>query len=289
MNLRIPLIVGALFIVTTVGTEVAEARGGGRVWFGGGGGVRLGARGGVSVRWSRPARTIYRPRSWSVGGSVYVGGGYYPRYRYRPYYYYQTYVPSYYGASYYPVAPSAAPSVAVVAPIAPELPKFGIGLFAGGVAVEDTDESSDMGLLGRLRLGHGGLFVEGELGKTSYVNDLRVDRRLGGSLLYEIGTQNRLAPYVLAGIGVQQADVAGEFSTTQSFAELGIGLRYAVTPRVHLMVDVRAGSRNSMSSDQPAIPEPQMDTLARTVAPPASESDESEEYTRARLSALLYF
>ncbi len=281
MNRSLFVLVGALALVPTLQTEEAEAGRWSR------GGVRVHARGGFSVHWSRPHRTWVRPRStWSVGGSIYVGGGYYPRYRYYRPYYAETYVPSYYGTTYYPVAPAPATTAAVVVAPRPELPKFGIGLFAGGVAVEDTDDSSDLGVLGRIRLGNGGFLIEGELGKTEYTNDLRVDRRLGASLVYELGAYNRLAPYVLAGLGVQQADVAGEFVTNQNFAEIGIGLRYALTPKFHLTVDVRAGSRNSMSSDDP---QPLDGTIARTVAPPSSDSDESEEYTRARLSALLYF
>ena len=283
MNRSILILVGALGLGTLLPTHEAEA---GRWSRGGGGGVRVHARGGVSVHWSRPARSWYRPRAtWSVGGHIHVGAGYYPRYRYYRPYYQESYVPSYYGASYYPVAPAPVAAAVVVAP-RPELPKFGIGLFAGGVAVDDTDDSSDIGVLGRIRLGNGGFLIEGELGKTEYANELRTDRRLGGSLIYEIGAYNRLAPYVLAGIGVQQADVAGEFTSTQNFGEVGIGLRYALTPKFHIAVDVRAGSRNTISSDDP---ETISGTVARTVAPPSSDSDESEEYTRARLSALLYF
>lgn len=261
------------------------------MWFGGGGGggVRFGARGSVSVHWSSPPRATYRPRSWSVGGSVYVGGGYYPRY-YRPYYYYPQYVPSYYGEqNYYPVQPAAAPGVAVVvADPRPDLPKLGIGLFAGGVAVQDQDDSNDMGILGRLRLGNSGLLIEGELGKTSYTNDLRVDRRLGASLIWEIGARNRFAPYLLAGLGVQQADVADEYKTTQNFAEIGIGVRYAITPHIHITADVRAGSRDTMSSDSPSTDVP--GTASRTIGPPSEQAeDDNENYTRARLSAILYF
>ncbi|MBA3452107.1 MAG: hypothetical protein H0T42_03300 [Deltaproteobacteria bacterium] len=286
MNPRFALVVGAFGLLSVIGSEAAEARGRGRVWFGGGGGIRVHA--GASVHWSRPA-PVYRPRSsWSVGGSIYVGSPA-PRYRYyRPYYYTDAYVPSYYGTSYYPVAPAPQPGYIVAVAPRPRLPKLGIGLFAGGSSTEEVSESSDLGLLGRLRLGNGGLLIEGELGKTSYESDLRVDRRLGASLVYEIGARNRFAPYVLGGFGVQQADVAGEYNTTQNFAELGIGLRYAITPKFHLAVDVRAGTRNTMSSDDPST-RPVEGTIARTVAPPSSDSDESEEYTRARLSAILYF
>jgi hypothetical protein len=225
---------------------------------------------------------------------VYVGGYYrYPRYRYyRPYYYYYQPVPSYYGYYYqpsYPVSAAPAPAisapstVAVVAPGRP-LPKLGVGLFAGGVSVEDRAESSDVGVLARFRLTPG-LLIEGELGKTSYEDNLRVDRRLSGSLVYEIGARNRLAPYLLAGLGAQQAEVGGELTTTQSFAELGVGLRLALSHNLHLLLDVRAGSRASVSSDGTDV----VGVAARTISPPGVDSDESEEYTRARLAAALYF
>jgi hypothetical protein len=242
----------------------------------------------VSVTYSRP---YYRPRpTWSVSGSIYVGSGYYPRYRYyrpyRPYYYYQP-VPSYYGyysTTYYPVAPAPGATAVVVAPSRPELPKFGLGLFAGGVSVEDRNESSDFGALARFRLTPG-LIVEGELGKQTYEESERTDRRLGASLLYEIGAYNKFAPYVLAGLGVQQASVNDEYTTTQNFGELGVGIRWALSPNFHLAFDIRAGSRATVSDDRETV-----EVTARgTVAPPSAQSDESEEYTRARLSAILYF
>lgn len=255
----------------------------------------MGGRGGghVSVHWSSPRTSSWRPH-WSVGGHIHVGvRG--PRVRYyrpyRPYYYYYgaTYVPSYYGTAYYPVAPApeVAPGVVAVAqPALPPLPKFGLGLFAGGVTVEDVSESSDYGVLARFRLGNGGLFVEGELGKTSYEDALRVDRRLGASLIYEFGTRNRFAPYILGGLGVQQAEVAGSYTTDQNFAELGVGVRFAVTPKLHLALDVRAGSRDSMSSPDTPV----AGTAARSIAPPSGNApDDNEGYSRARLSAVLYF
>ena len=269
---------------------VADA-GRGRVHFSGGvrwsGGVSVGS----SWHFARPA---WRPHRWHTGGSIYVGPTYYPR----PYYvYYPQYVPSYYAtASYYPVQPAVAgPSmVAVVAPRA-ALPKLGIGLFAGGSAVESQDgnahESDDLGLLARYRLTPG-LIIEGELGKTSYdidgADNVRVDRRLGASLLYEIGAYNKWAPYILAGLGVQQAEVGGAYTTTQDFAEIGAGLRWAATPKFHLALDIRAGSRATVSNDETA-PYATTGTAMRTITPPTESSDETEEYTRARLSAILYF
>jgi opacity protein-like surface antigen len=174
----------------------------------------------------------------------------------------------------------------VETPSRPELPKFGLGLFAGGVSVEDRNESSDFGALARFRLTPG-LILEGEIGKQTYEESQRTDRRLGASLLYEIGAYNTFAPYVLAGLGVQQADVDGEYTTTQNFGELGIGLRWAVTPNFHLTFDIRAGSRASVSDDAPDPVDGSVS--ARSVAPPSVDSSESEEYTRARLAAILYF
>src|SRR5439155_8715906 len=88
---------------------------------------------GSSFQWSRPT---WQPSHYYVGGHIWVGGGYYYP---RPYYYYYPeYVPSYYGASYYPVQPAySAPGVTAAVMPEPALPKFGIGLFAGGVSVQD--------------------------------------------------------------------------------------------------------------------------------------------------------
>jgi hypothetical protein len=257
------------------------------------GGFRF--RGGVSVGTSfRFARPAWRPHRWHVGGSIYVG----PRYTYypRPYYvYYPQYVPSYYQTtSYYPVAPVAAPGVVAVAPVRAPLPKLGIGLFGGGSAVEAQDggsahQSDDLGLLARFRLTPG-LILEGELGKMSYddgdFDNVRVDRRLGASLVYEIGAYNRWAPYVLAGVGVQQAETGGVYETTQDFAEIGVGLRWAVSQKFHLAFDLRAGSRATVSDNTDTMP---VGTATRTITPPTESSDQSEEYTRGRLSAILYF
>lgn len=299
MNRRLPLVAAAFGLASLVGSiKTADAD---HIRFSGGGHVRVHGSFGGGVRWSRPAYRPYVGRSWGVSGRVYVGPrysyGYYPRYYYpypRYYYYYQP-VPSYYGVysqpSYYPVQPATpATTAAIVVAPKPELPKFGVGLFAGGASVEGTDgastkDSSDIGLLGRFRLTPG-LLVEAEIGKTSYENDLRVDRRIGGSLVYEIGAYNKFAPYLLAGMGVQQAEVGdGQFQTRQNFGELGIGIRYAVTPHFHLLFDVRAGTRATAESDVM----PQTDVATRSVTPPSASSGDNENYTRGRFAAVYNF
>ena len=275
------VVILGLATLSEVGT--AEA---GRVRFSGG--ARFSGRwhGGVSVRFGRPA---WRPRRW-FGGSVWIGGGYYyprPYYYYYPYYPQPEYVPSYYGgASYYPVQPSAAPGVVVAAPARRPLPVFGIGIAAGGSSVQDQQESSDLSALVRLRLTPG-LLLEGEIGKTSFKDDLRVDRRIGGTLLWEIGAYNTLAPYLLAGGGVQQAEVGDSFTTTQEFGEIGVGLRWALSRNLHLTVDVRAGRRKAIDTDDQ--PDVLLSSAARSIAPPSSPADDTEDFTRARLAAILYF
>jgi hypothetical protein len=281
------LVLGGVIGVTTLlqgGTADA-----GHAHFSGGahfsGSVHVSGRVGSSWGSAHFARPAWRSRSW-FGGSVWVGRGYYYP---RPYYYYYApeYVPSYYGSSYYPVQPMAAPGVvaATVAP-RPSMPSFGIGVFAGGSNVQDKEDSSDLGALARLRLTPG-LLVEGEIAKMSFKNDVRVDRRIGGSLIYEIGAQNTFAPYLLAGLGVQQADVDGSFSTTQDFGEIGVGLRWALSRNLHLTFDIRAGSRKTIDSNQPDV----VSNAARTVAPPSgtNNSNDTEDYTRGRLAAILNF
>ena len=293
-------LLGALAVATAFSIGgTAEA---GHVHFGGhfSGSVHVGGggasfHGSAGVHFARPAyRGGYGYRGYGgVRGHIYVGPSY--GYYYRPYYAYgyPEYVPSYYGASYYPVAPAPAlAGQAMVAP-QPELPRFGIGLFTGASNVENRSDSGDIGLLGRFRLTEG-LLVEGELGKTTYTAGAREDRRLGASLVYEIGAYNRWAPYVVGGLGVQQAQVgttSGDYSTTQDFGEIGVGLRWAVTPQIAIMADVRAGSRNTVSNDSPTLNSGTAPTAtARTIAPPTTtDASTSESYTRARIAAVLYF
>jgi hypothetical protein len=248
-----------------------------------GGHAHVGVGGGWRVR---TPRVHWRPRAYArpavrvrVGGSIWLGGGYY---------YNRTYAappPAYCECgpssvpSYYPVAPAPAVYAAVAA--RPALPRFGIGLFAGGVDVEGEHVGDDLGVLARLRLTPG-LLLEGEVGKSELEDGIREDRRLGGGLVWEIGAYNRWAPYLVGSLGVMQTEVGDDWSTTQSFGELGVGLRWAITPNIHLAADIRAGSRQQVDEEgrRPDV------AVERALAP---QKDESEEYTRFRASALFYF
>jgi hypothetical protein len=272
------------------------------------GGFRGGVRSGVSVRFARPAvRPLFRPRVW-------VGGRWWWNYYWwwpRPYYYYYPeYVPSYYGGTYSPVQPGVtAPGAVTVAPRRPALPTLGFGVFAGGTSVNGMKDASEVGLLGRLRLGQGGLLLEAELAKDSVSGDIstcvpnvpctlvavngdRVDRRIGGSLIWELGAHNSFAPYVLVGGGVQQAKVTSgdffgaDFTTTQDYGEIGVGLRWALSRSLHLTADIRAGRRQTIDSSQTVTPV----LRGGTINPPSGgPGNDTEDYTRARLAAVVNF
>lgn len=285
---------GALGLTGLLHSEPAEAgRGRGGVRFSGQ--VRVRGNAGVSVRFARPYVRPWHRYRW-FGGRVWVGGYYYPR---PYYYYYPEYVPSYYGpsyhGSYYPVEapPTGAPGLVAAAPlpvVKPAPPTFGIGVFAGGSGFRDSEsfrdeqDSSDLGVLGRVRLTPG-LMIEGELGQTRFRDNLRVDRRIGGSLIWELGARNTFAPYLLGGIGVNQAEVDDSFTTTQNFVEIGLGLRIALSRHLHIAGDVRGGTRRAVDSDDRPVA---LSAEARSFAPPVDGNDE-EDYWRARLAAIVNF
>jgi hypothetical protein len=301
------LVLGSVFGLAMLSGGTAEA---GHAHFSGSahvsaGGFRGGFRGSVGVHFGRPGGgPIFRPRVW-VGGRWRFNYYWWPR----PYYYYPEYVPSYYGSgTYYPVQPGvAAPGAAPVVERRPALPTLGFGVFAGGTSVNGMKDASEVGLLGRLRLTPG-LLLEAELAKDSMSGDVsicpntgaacpaiaasgdRTDRRIGGSLIWELGPHNTFAPYLLAGGGVQQAKVtsggffSSDFTTTQDFGEIGVGLRWALSRSLHLTADIRAGRRQTIDSNQTVTP------VARTINPPSGGvNGDTEDYTRARLAAVINF
>lgn len=304
------LVLGSVLGLATLQGGTAEA---GHGHFGGSvhvsGGFHGGFRAGASVHFARPAvRPIFRPRVWVGGHWWWNSYWWWPR---PYYYYYPEYVPSYYGGTYYPVQPGvAAPGEAPIVPRRPPLPTLGFGVFAGGTSVNGMKDASELGLLGRLRLTPG-LLVEAELAKDTFsgsvaaacppgvfcvnggtANGDRVDRRIGGSLIWEIGPHNSFAPYLLAGGGVQQAKVTSgdffgsDFTTTQDFGEVGAGLRWALSRNLHLTADIRAGRRWTIDSNQTVTP------VARgtTINPPSGgPNGNTEDYTRARIAAVVNF
>lgn len=277
---RNTLLAAALVAATAGVMTEREASADVRIRIGGSAHIRVGGghhRARVHYRVRRPAPPRLRIK---VGGAIWIGGGVSygrPRYSEPP-------PPPAScdcdGGSYYPVVPAESSTAIYVAPSRPRLPRWGVGLAAGGVDVQGQDAGDDLALVGRMRLTPG-LLLEGEVGKNELADGMRVDRRLGASLIYEFGAYRRWAPYAVGGMGVSQVDVGdGAYETSQNFAEVGVGLRLAVTPKIHIAADVRAGARTATEEAQP------IEAQYRMITP---EEDESEEYTRARLSAVLYF
>ncbi len=250
-------------------------------WGGGswGGGARWGGGWrGPHVSWG------YRPTHVVVRGGIWVGGGYGGGY-YDPYYYpgYATAPACDCGPSAYysPVYPGPSTAMTPIAPPQAPLPTFGIGLYAGGTSTAGKPDANDTGLVANLRLTRG-LLLQGELGKSEMADSSRVDKRFEGALVWEIGAENDWAPYLLAGAGVEGADTS-DTSATQNFGEVGVGLRWALGSHLHITADIRAGSRATMDGGGAATP------LTTTVAPPAANSGQNEDFTRMRIGAMLYF
>lgn len=262
--------------------------------------VRVHVGGGVTVRttprtYYRPAyrpayRPVYRPYyrpNYAIGGSIWVGGGtYYGGYS-------RTYaapppapscdcgpgaVPSYYpGYQGYYSQPTYTASAAAQSEPA-ELPRFAIGGFAGGYDV-DGQNGSDAGFLVRLRLTDG-LLVEGEFGQSELEHQYGdPDGRAGASLIYEFSPRNDWAPYLVGGVGATRSKATDE---SLGFGEVGVGLRWALTDHLHLAFDIRAGAQDRSDYYETA------DSAARVILP-TEDDEETQSYTRGRLSAMLYF
>jgi hypothetical protein len=268
---------GAISIATA-----EEAAADVRVRIGGSARVHVGGPRVYARPYYRPHyRPYYRPRV-HVGGQVWVGGGYYYE---RPYA--QPPPPPApdcdCGPAYYPpLAP--APVTVVAAPVVEErLPRFGIGAFLGGVSVDGEHEGEDVGLVGQLRLGNGGLLIEGEIAKNTLDDGGRVDRRYLIGLTYELGARRRFAPYITAGIGTTQVEVENGWEDQQAIAEIGAGLRWRLSNHLSVFGDIRFGSRESMNDESDA-PAASGGTLSRPVIP-----DEDEHYSRLRLGGMLTF
>ncbi len=184
--------------------------------------------------------------------------------------------------SYYPVAPGPqGPSAYQYVAPAPQLSRFAIGVFAGGVATENDAQGDDVGLLARVRLSPHFL-LEGELGRSRMGEGTRVDRRIAGAAIFETHPRSILTPYVLGGIGAQEAEVGGTWATQQRFAEVGGGLRWQLSPAVQVLGDLRLGQR----SENDALQARPTDVAARSIAP---QADGPESYSRVRLAVALSF
>ena len=252
--------------------------------------VTVRVRGSAKVRVGRPygTRYVYGPRYRTarpvvrlrVSGGVYVGPPvYYGRFAAPP-----PPPPAYDcpceapppAPAYAPPAPAPVPVYA--APPEPErLPRFGVGVFAGASDINNRIQGEDVGLVGRLRLTDSFL-IEGEFGQSE-LETQRVDRRLGGTLIYDVMPRSRLSLQLLGGMGVTQVDLGdGTWQSDQQYGELGLGLSYRLTRNLHLSMDARAGALAAVEGGP-------SEKGLQAVAP----SSDEERFSRVRFGAMLYF
>jgi len=283
-KLTVALVAAATILPAGVALTASDASADVRVRIGGSAHVRIG--GGARVRHVRPHwrhRHIHRPVVY-VGGHIWLGGGYYYE---RPFAQPPPPPPppadcncGYYG----PIAPAPATYVSAAVVEEPVLPRWGFGVFMGGVSVDGEHEGEDLGFVGQFRLTRG-LLLEGEIAKNTLEDGGRVDRRLMAGLKYELGAERKWSPYLTAGLGTTQVEVDGGWNDSQAIAEVGAGLRWRMSERLSLFGDMRFGSRETLAQDEPTrdggVP---TDASLRALVP-----DDEESYSRVRLGAMLTF
>jgi hypothetical protein len=139
------------------------------------------------------------------------------------------------------VAPAASPTATVG-------PRHAVAITIGRTLTSDVDVEGEaagaetLGLAFRFRL----FAVEAwlEVGKAEFVDEDRVDRQIGLSIYHHFG-RDRLAPYLHLGGGLNVcAPMAGsDLRNDQAYAEVGGGLRYALSGRFELVGDYSVGRR----------------------------------------------
>ena len=162
------------------------------------------------------------------------------------------------------------------------LPRLGIGVFGGSVDTENNEAGSDIGLVGRVRLTRHFL-LEAEVAKSELDDGSRVDRRLGGSLLFDF------LPYSdFSALRARRRRVRPD-RRGRRHLHRPAGLRRARRrPRVGARPPHHACSVTSVPALAPTRPTTRRVTLAPARAV-LERRRTRERFTRARIGALLYF
>jgi len=229
--------------------------------------VRFGVhlRGRVSVHIGAPV--VVQPRPVAVG--------YYDPYQPPP-------PPPPQPASYY--YPPAEPAP-VVAYGPPRRPVLGLGLGLTSIDVNEGElEGEGASIFGRLRLGQRWQ-LELSMGQDRFGDNPRVDTRVGGALLYELGQPGGLTPYVLVGLGANVIQPLGEMEDVdpdtlpqQSYAEAGVGLGWEASRHFTLSGELRLQGRQLVETEG----------QARSF-PGATPMQTEENVAEARLNLIYWF
>lgn len=157
--------------------------------------------------------------------------------------------------------------------------RWGLGAFAGSMSTRGMESGSDLGLFAQYRFSQA-IRAELELAKSKQADGGRVDRRVGGAILYNLTPHRRLSPFLLMGAGYGQSEIAaGEFHAQQGYGEVGAGLRLRLTPSIHIVGDLRSGRRSTKDGDV---------YMSKSSMSGASV-EEDEGYTRLRVGGLISF
>jgi hypothetical protein len=224
-----------------------------------------------------------------VGGGVHVHGGVVVRVGPPPppavVYTYETYpvYPSY--PTYY------APAPAIVAPVEPRRPIFGLGVLASSISINDSEyEGEGVGLMGRLRLTPR-FQLELQLSQDRFFDHPRIDSRFGGAGLFMLGQPGGLTPYVLVGAGVNviqpngdEAQIETQRLPTQGYLEAGVGLEWELFTHLVLSGDLRVQARRLDRDSADAYASAKL-----SPTPSGTWIPDKEDAVEGRVNLILYF
>lgn len=109
-------------------------------------------------------------------------------------------------------------------------------------AGQNVDPDDAYGLFGRVALGRM-VSVQGEISRTDARNTSITRHGENALVVVDLATRGTLVPIVLAGAGLDQADVANSGSVTAHHFEAGLGLEYRSPGGFVAGADVRIGDR----------------------------------------------
>lgn len=131
-------------------------------------------------------------------------------------------------------------------------PRIGIAGSIGQTYVGDSRDARSVGLEGRLSFGR--VEFAGEVAKSEYNDDSRIDRRLGGSMYVHLG-RGELRPVLSVGGGLLRADMSGGLiSYDMAYGQAGVGLLRRLSDQVDLSVEAVLGRRWTVRNNSEVLP-----------------------------------
>ena len=139
-------------------------------------------------------------------------------------------------------------SATLVANAEPGQSKLSVAATVGGAEVGDSDSSAATMAADTLSLAVKfhlmGVELWAEVSKAEFIDSDRIDRQIGLFAQRRLGS-DRLAPFVVAGGGLNVAAPfrSSDIRADQLFIQGGVGLVYALTPRLDITGEYMLGRR----------------------------------------------